>query len=352
MAETNRRLLFLYSELAGYTLACLAELAREGHSVTVMHWPVNPEAPFQLADIEGVTFIAHDAKDYKKVRLTIEEQQPDTIVCSGWIDKSYIRALRAYKGTAHRILAMDTPWNASWKQRILTTLAGPLRKRLFTHAWVAGELQRDYARKLGFDEDRIKTGLYSADMELYEAVFQKRKQMSAAVRPKSFLYVGRYVRYKGIHDLWKAFLAAKAQFPSEWQLVCIGTGEDFDDRVQHEDIQHLGFKQPSEMKTLIQNATVFVLPSHFEPWGVVVHEMVQAGLPLLLSNKVGAKEQFLREGENGFSFQPANVQGLTQQLISFMLASDEDFHKMSVKSHELAALNSPKIWAASLCSFH
>lgn len=351
MVEVPRKILLLYTELAGYTLACLAELVRGGDSVTVMHWPVNPEAPFHLSDIDGVTFIVHDAKNVQKVESTLNEFNPDAIICSGWLDKSYIKALYSYKGTALRILAMDTHWNASPKQRFLTTLAGPLRERLFSHAWVAGEPQRNYARRLGFEEDTIRTGFYSADTNLYEEMFQERQKLNSTSQSQSFLYVGRYVRHKGIHGLWAAFIAAKKQFPSDWKLVCVGTGEDFDDRIQHEDILHLGFKQPREMKTLIQDSTVFVLPSHFEPWGVVVHEMAQAGLPLLLGNKVGAREQFLVEGENGFSFESSSVRELTQQLISFMSASAEDLSRMSLKSHSLASLNSPKIWAQCLGSF-
>ncbi len=47
-------------------------------------------------------------------------------------------------------------------------------------------------------------------------------------------------------------------------------------------------------------ADVFALLSRHEPWGVVVNEAAASGLPLLLSDRVGAAPDLLRDGENGF----------------------------------------------------
>jgi len=47
-------------------------------------------------------------------------------------------------------------------------------------------------------------------------------------------------------------------------------------------------------------ADVFALLSPHEPWGVVVNEAAASGLPLVLSDRVGAAYDLLRDGENGF----------------------------------------------------
>ena len=47
-------------------------------------------------------------------------------------------------------------------------------------------------------------------------------------------------------------------------------------------------------------ADVFALLSRHEPWGVVVNEAAACGLPLVLSDRVGAAPDLLRDGENGF----------------------------------------------------
>ncbi len=46
-------------------------------------------------------------------------------------------------------------------------------------------------------------------------------------------------------------------------------------------------------------ADVFALLSSWEPWGVVVNEAAACGLPLVLSDRVGAAPDLLRDGENG-----------------------------------------------------
>ena len=46
-------------------------------------------------------------------------------------------------------------------------------------------------------------------------------------------------------------------------------------------------------------ADVFALLSTHEPWGVVVNEAAASGLPLVLSDRVGAARDLLRDGENG-----------------------------------------------------
>jgi glycosyltransferase involved in cell wall biosynthesis len=47
-------------------------------------------------------------------------------------------------------------------------------------------------------------------------------------------------------------------------------------------------------------ADVFALLSSRETWGVVVNEAAASGLPLVLSDRVGAAYDLLRDGENGF----------------------------------------------------
>ena len=64
--------------------------------------------------------------------------------------------------------------------------------------------------------------------------------------------------------------------------------------------------QPEDLVRVIKNVGFFVLPSNFEPWGVVVHEFCAAGLPMLLSETVGSSSSFLINGHNGFLFKPNN----------------------------------------------
>lgn len=346
------KILFLYTELAGYTLACLRELGARGHSVTVLHWPVNPEAPFQLDDIPNVRFQTRDPQaGPAPVAQFIAQTAPDLVICSGWMDKGYVTALRSYKKRSPVVLVMDNQWKGSLKQRLMTGVGSLYLRRLFTHAWVAGASQREYALRMGFDPSAVAMGFYSADTELFESVYQAGQAKDRSRFPKRFLYVGRYIHRKGIAELWDAFIAAKQGDTQGWELICIGTGELFDERKEHPGIAHLGFKQPQELRDILAEGGICVLPSHFEPWGVVVHEMAQAGLPLLLSDTIGAAEEFLVEGDNGFSFRAMDAGSLEQKMRQCMQLSDAQLWQMADRSHAQALSNSPSIWADRLLSF-
>jgi glycosyltransferase involved in cell wall biosynthesis len=55
-------------------------------------------------------------------------------------------------------------------------------------------------------------------------------------------------------------------------------------------------------------ADVFALLSEREPWAVVVNEAAACGLPLVLSDRVGAAHDLLRDGENGFLVEAGDVE--------------------------------------------
>ncbi len=337
------KILFLYTELAAYFVAGLRELCLKGHMVHLVRWPVNKEAPFEFDFPEGLKVYERD--DYNSASLLelAIEIAPDIIVTSGWVDKSYLKVCRHFKGRVPTVMSMDNHWLGTARQQVMRLLAPWLLHRCFSHAWVPGRPQKEYALKLGFKADKIQTGFYSADVPLFapEAVFRTESQ----AYPKRFIYVGRYIHAKGLDILFKAWTELYEEKPHEWELWCIGAGELFEQRTIHQSIKHLGFQQPEQLKETLRNAGVFVLPSRFEPWGVVVHEMAAAGFPMILSDAVGAATQFLQSGSNGFLFRNEDANDLKEALRKVMQLSGAELIKMAEASHRLGLSHSPALWA-------
>ena len=102
------------------------------------------------------------------------------------------------------------------------------------------------------------------------------------------------------------------------------------------------------MEYYIKNTGVFILPSHFEPWGVVTHEFAAAGFPLILSDKIGAGTKFLDNGYNGFLFSSNNVQELKQAMLNVINLSSDELLKMGIRSMEKAEEITPTKWANTL----
>jgi glycosyltransferase involved in cell wall biosynthesis len=346
MLTKKLKVLFLYTEIAEYFVAACRALAQNAE-VYIIRWPVNSEAPFEFKVPQGVHIIDRNQYDTKALNKKVKEIQPNVIFCSGWIDKGYLKVVKEFSGQIPTVLSMDNHWKGTPKQQIGSLVAQYTFLKDFDFAWVPGAKQVDYAKRLGFSDNQIFTGYYTANVERFNAVYEKSKHAKIEDYPKSFLYVGRYIKHKGVFDLWEAFKNYRNSGGS-WNLICAGTGDQWENRIEFEGISHLGFIQPEELSNLIERSGAYILPSHFEPWGVSVHEMACAGLPLILSKEIGSKDMFLAEGENGYSFENKNIVQLTNAMLAIDKLSEVELIDMGIKSSFLGNQLNTENWVQTV----
>ncbi|HMZ50509.1 MAG TPA: glycosyltransferase, partial [Flavobacteriales bacterium] len=115
---------------------------------------------------------------------------------------------------------------------------------------------------------------------------------------------------------------------------------------RHPRIRHLGFIQAEALPAIMADCGVFILPSTYEPWGVVVQENACAGFPLLLSDAVGAAERFLHEGENGHLFRAGDRSSIKQAMLRMVHANDDRLRAMGLRSASIGISWNPDQWAA------
>lgn len=350
------KILVLYTELAPYVLACFkAAVARDGVEFHVVRWPVNQEAPFELEQGQGITLYDRHRFDTRALLKFAEELTPSLVLTSGWVDKGYLAVCRRLN--ARRIptvMTFDTAWTGSWKQWISAIAARFWVPFTFSHAWATGQRQMVYARLLGFLPFRIRTGFYAADTAMFAPLGERLLAERTSLWPHRFLCVARYIPSKGQQLLCEAFAAlCDAGHAGDWQLTLVGTGEQFEAVTssvagRHPRIEHLGFRQAHELEEVIARSGAFVLPSLYEPWGVVVQEQACSGLPLVLSDAVGASERFLGPGSNGYAFKAGNRADLQKALRSIIERSDDELLRMGRQSAVLGTAWSPEAWARLL----
>lgn len=347
--ENKKKIVFLYTELASYFLSCLDELLLDDNlEVHLVRWPLNSEAPFDFKF--NPLLNVYDRKSFKKGELEnlIDNIQPDLIYSSGWVDKTYKRICKKYKNLIPVIVGMDNQWEGTFKQKLAAFLSPILIRRYFNKAWVAGNKQKYFALRLGFKETDILTGFYSADVNFFNKYYRDFKEEKSNAFPKKFIYVGRYLSFKGINEMWKAFIEMQNENPSEWELWCLGTGADYEKRIEHEKIKHFGFVQPEEIPNFIRQSGVFILPSTFEPWGVVIHEFAASGFPIITTDRVGAAHNFVVNNKNGFIVPAGNKEEIKKAMLFFTKLSNDELNKMSEESHQLGQSITPKIWKNKL----
>ena len=138
-------------------------------------------------------------------------------------------------------------------------------------------------------------------------------RMHIGVQPdeKMILFVGRLAYQKGAEYLIRAFPKILSNHPNS-KLVIAGTG-DMKDYLENlafqlgckDRIIFLGFTNGNMLKKLYKSSDVCVIPSVYEPFGIVVLEAMASGTPVVVSS-VGGLVEIVQHDYNGVWTYPQN----------------------------------------------
>lgn len=336
------RIVVLYSRMAGYMAACLRELTqRTGAELLVYTHPPSGNAPYSSRIIEGIgTVYDRTRQTDKEILNKIEEFSPDVIYVSGWADSGYNHICRIFKKRGVKVIAgMDNQWFGTLKQYVGAITSPFYLKQFIDVLWVAGERQKYMAKKLGYTGDRCWEGLYTCDWPFFSKNRAKWRQK------RHFLYIGRYSKEKGVEDLAKAYKEYKGEVENPWGLRCAGCG-DYADLLLNAGAEDLGFIQPDMLPGMMQEASALILPSYFEPWGVVIHEAATVGLPIIASDACGAAVHLLKEHYNGYTFPVRNVNALKNRMIMMSTIDELMWREFSEASCDISKQYTPERWVS------
>lgn len=133
--------------------------------------------------------------------------------------------------------------------------------------------------------------------------------------PAELLYLGRLEYEKGIHDAIAALPRIRRTHPgTSLTIAGDGTQQDWLVEVARKHrvlkaIRFVGRVDHDELLRLLHRADAAVLPSHYEPFGIVALEAAAAGTPLVTSNAGGLGEAVI-SGVTGLSHPPRDVAAL------------------------------------------
>lgn len=333
----------LHTRLSGYFISCLKALAEAECSVSVYHYPRSADAPYsQLEHSDAIKLFEKAHPTTTDTLQLLHQSVPDAILLNGWSNTAYIQAIKEYR-REHKVPVVaicDTQWRGSLRQRLASLTAYWHLHSFLDVLWVTGERQRVLARALGYDASHSLEGAYACDWNIFASLGRNREQPHEPF----FLYVGRYAPEKGLSTLIKAYRLYRKTNDNPWPLVTAGAGP-LAAMLKEEGIDDQGFLQPSQLPTLMSKAASFVLPSHYEPWGVVLHEATAAGLPCISTEAVGASVHLLRNHHNGYTVQAQSVEGLRRAMQRMHELNKPEWESMSRASHSLSKQYTPKLWA-------
>lgn len=340
---------FLWSEITGYVEATLKELVKfENVRINVVYWDrknIN-SSKFVVSGLDGIFYHKRTECSTNDIFNLLFSRHADLIVVSGWMDYGYINACKKYRkiNPSVKVLAgIDDQLNGSMRQFFGRFYFKIRYQSLFDFLWLSGKPQMAYANYFGYGIDKVIFDLYSAD----SLVFSEKSGFA-----RRFVFVGRFVNEKSLLLLIEAYNMLGSEIQNRWPLYLIGDGElkaDFE-KISNDNIIILPFLQPEELRDELSLGGIACLPSYLEPWGVVVQEFCQLGMPILLSTGCGSATEFLISGYNGYLFERGNVHSLYNALKEFVNSTEDDLRLMGDRSFELAKRINPERSAASLLS--
>lgn len=268
---------------------------------------------------------------------------PVVIFTAGWIDPDYLKITTQFrKRNIPVLLGLDNHWENSLKQKIGVVIKKKIIQKAASHIWIPGTPQLKFAHELGFLQNKIVTGLYAANQDLFKKGYTSGKVFH------NILFVGRLVDYKRPVELFETFKTLSKESKRDWTLTIIGSGNCRSRLKETENIRIHDFLQPKEIIEHAKSASVFCLPSTKEHWGVAVQEFCAAGKLLLLSDGVGAASEFLEHNYNGFEFKSNKIYQLKHYLNKIMAMSDDEIETFQKRSYKLATKMTPDDWAYKL----
>lgn len=136
------------------------------------------------------------------------------------------------------------------------------------------------------------------------------------------VFVGNLIPRKGL----ALFISALGKlFKYNWQFDIIGDGPQkskllsiVSKRNFKEKIRFLGVMKNEQIKQSLSNYDLLVLPSYHDGWGAVINESLMSGIPVLCSDKCGAKDLIINS-KRGWVFKSGSKKSLYNLLEKILI---------------------------------
>lgn len=278
------------------------------------------------------------------IHLQTKHQASALFLPSYWPARPFA-ALVVSKLLGVPVVMMNESHAGSSQAQSWTVMMKKMLPILFQAAFVAGTPHRRHFARLGFPPKKISLGYSMIDGQAFRRRMADETFLEACARKfkvpaRCFLSLGRLVSKKNIPLVVEAYSrlldGRKEGLPP---LVIVGEGEEKEaifSRVRALGVELWQFEPGADFSSKVdgvcwypfcanaestyfyRQASVFILASLHEEWGLVVNEALASGTPVLVSNTVGAAEDLVDSGVNGFCFDPRRAEELAALLTNLV----------------------------------
>lgn len=203
-------------------------------------------------------------------------------------------------------------------------------------------MRQEVVRSFNSPWDKVDVIYNGVNAEKFEFDWSEKERAEHRARlalpeEKIVMYVGRFVREKGIHVLLNAATVVLAQEPNTKFLIVGGGHRERFEKFVHwaglgDKVLFTGFMANRSLHQLYRVADVAVFPSLYEPFGIVALEGMAAGAAVVSSDAGGLKEVVIH-GETGTLSFANDPQSLAWAILH-VLNHPEEAAAMKVKARE------------------
>ena len=295
----------------------------------------------------------------QKLEAYLDKSRPDIVAICGY-ERAEMRAALGWCKRHKKVAVLmseskrdDAPRRA-WKEAIKRRIV-----RRFDAGLVGGAAHGRYLQELGIAQNRIFDGYDVVDNAAFAALADGWREQPRRVSRPYFLTVNRFIERKNLArvvEAWSEYRGNAARhFPDQtaWDLVLCGAGEEEaklrEQALELDGVHFTGFVQQDEVARWMAGAGAFVHAALQEQWGLVVNEAMACGLPILLSQTVGCAPELLESNRNGWTFDPAQTEELTERMTHLAHGiSEAQRAELGATSREIIAAWPPARFGAGL----
>lgn len=220
------------------------------------------------------------------IRKEVEKIKPDVCILSAPRELRALKNIKCKKILVQHI-NFDIYMKGFFKDRKLIELS---KKELDYFVFLSANDMKRFQKELKFSVEKSRIIRHSAEIDIFNGIKEKNKNL---------IMIGRIVNKHKRFDL--AIMAMKKL--KNFTLLIYGDGSDLKilkELVAKERIGNVIFKGPTNnIAKALDEASIFVMTSDYEGYGITNIEAMRRGLPIILRNTYEAAEDIVVDNKNG-----------------------------------------------------
>ena len=280
----------------------------------VVEWDVPLLSGYASSEVRSrATYLPARWRPIQRARSLLEAYGIDILWLHGYASVSALQFLVEARKLGIGVVVRAEMWDVMEYRSVTRRAKDMVLRRVFNRVdgfLAIGSANARYFADRSVAEARIYHVPYAVDNERFEREAVKsqggrremRSRLNIAEEAFVLVFVGKLIEKKRPEDLL-ACLARLRLRGMEVYAVFVGSGHmlaslerECDEQGISRFVRWTGFANQGELADYYAGADVLVLPSEFEPWGLVVNEALACGLPVVASDRVGSGVDLLGSG--------------------------------------------------------